>query len=314
MKGLVLSVTLLLLGVSFSGCVATEETNTIEPENQWIEDEKQWIEDEEDIIELVEEGICGDLDGDGELDCPLSGYTPGTNPWWCNSTGIGGHHVDPAYNGMEKGPLSEEECELLTAEFQDAIDWASQWPTLGEAEAEGYHMTVGYTNGMGTHHAMLGEFRMGDDDFNADIPHFRGTPFDTEFNHSRPEFLMYAGEEPESELVGFAWYVRSPADSPPEGFTGGNDWWHRHESLCFQLDEMLVVGENLEDGVCENRGGENVALGDFWMVHAWIVRPWLTHDDVFTNHHPCLTREGAIFDDGADCWDEGAGHVGHEIE
>ena len=125
---------------------------------------------------------------------------------------------------------------------------------------------------------------------------------------------MYSGEEPDSELVGFAWYVRSPADSPPEGFTGGNDWWHRHESLCFQIEEMLVVGENLEDGVCENRGGENIALDDFWMVHAWIVRPWLTHDDVFTNHHPCLTREGAIFDDGDDCWEEGTEHVGHDIE
>ena len=173
---------LILLGVSISGCVATEETITIEPE-------KQWIEDEEEVIELVEEGICGDLDGDGELDCPLSGYTPGTNPWWCNSTGIGGHHVDLAYDGMEKSPLSEEECELLTAEFQDAIEWTSQWPTLGDAEEAGYHMTVGYTNGMGTHHAMLGEFRMSDDDFNAAIPHFRGTSLDSEFHHSRPEFL-----------------------------------------------------------------------------------------------------------------------------
>ena len=124
MEGRVISVLLILLGVSISGCVATEETITIEPE-------KQWIEDEEEVIELVEEGICGDLDGDGELDCPLSGYTPGTNPWWCNSTGIGGHHVDLAYDGMEKSPLSEEECELLTAEFQDAIEWTSQWPTLG---------------------------------------------------------------------------------------------------------------------------------------------------------------------------------------
>ena len=25
---------------------------------------------------------------------------PHTRPWWCMSTGDGGHHVDPAYHGM----------------------------------------------------------------------------------------------------------------------------------------------------------------------------------------------------------------------
>ena len=248
------------------------------------------------------------------MDCPLTGYIPETMPWWCNSTGIGGHHVDPFYEGMEKGPLSFSQCETLTEEFQAALGWASQWPTLADAEAAGFHMLVGYTEGMGTHHTMLNDFMMSDEDFDTSAPEFPGTSLDEEFDYSQPDFLMIAGEQPDSELVGFAWLVHAPADSPPEGFTGDNDWWHRHDSLCFQIDAMLVMGEDLTEDKCSDRGGENVALEEYWMAHAWIVRPWLTHEDVFTNHHPCLTDEGAIEDPEDDCWLESTGHVGHDIE
>tara|TARA_B100000965_G_C19602782_1_gene763845 strand:+ start:10898 stop:11803 length:906 start_codon:yes stop_codon:yes gene_type:complete len=298
-----LSITLVLLFVSgtLSGCISEEET------------ERRFIDDDSELLDAEDAGVCGDLDGDGEMDCPLSGYIPDTMPWWCNSTGIGGHHVDPAYEGMEKGELSGEECEALTAEFQAALEWSSQWATLGEAEAAGFHMLVGYTEGMGTHHARLGDFRMDSEDFDASSPEFTGTSLDEAFDYSQPEFLMFAGEESDSELVGFAWFVRSPSDIPPEGFTGDNDWWHRHESLCFQMELMLVRGEDLSEEQCEGNDGENVMLGEYWMAHAWIVRPWLTNGDVFTNHHPCLPDEGAIYDDEHECWDDTSGHVGHDI-
>ena len=299
----ILSITLVLLFVSgtLSGCISEEET------------ERRFIDDDSELLDAEDAGVCGDLDGDGEMDCPLSGYIPDTMPWWCNSTGVGGHHVDPAYEGMEKGELSGEECEALTAEFQAALEWSSQWATLGEAEAAGFHMLVGYTEGMGTHHARLGDFRMDSEDFDASSPEFTGTSLDDAFDYSQPEFLMFAGEEAESELVGFAWFVRSPSDTPPEGFTGDNDWWHRHESLCFQMELMIVRGEDLSEEQCERNDGENVMLGDYWMAHAWIVRPWLTNGDVFTNHHPCLPEEGAIYDDEHECWDDTSGHVGHDI-
>ena len=304
MKGATLAVALLMLSLPLAGCISEEGEDP----------DKEWIEDDSDLLELEDSGICGDLDGDGELDCPLTGYIPETMPWWCNSTGIGGHHVDPFYEGMEKGPLSFSQCETLTEEFQAALGWASQWPTLADAEAAGFHMLVGYTEGMGTHHTMLNDFMMSDEDFDTSAPEFPGTSLDEEFDYSQPEFLMFAGEEPDSELVGFAWLVHAPADSPPEGFTGDNDWWHRHDSLCFQIDAMLVMGEDLTEDKCSDRGGENVALEEYWMAHAWIVRPWLTHEDVFTNHHPCLADEGAIEDPEDDCWLESTGHVGHDIE
>ena len=298
------SVTLILIFLSsiFSGCIYEDER------------ERNFIEDESELLELDVEGVCGDLDGDGEMDCPLSGYIPNTMPWWCNSTGVGGHHVDSAYDGMEKGELSSDECELLTYEFQTALEWASQWKTLGEAEADGFHMLVGYTEGMGTHHARMENFTMNNDEFDRESPKFTGTSMDGNFNYSQPEFLMFSGEEEDSELVGFAWFINAPSDSPPEGFTGENDWWHRHDSLCFQVDIMLVQGEGLSDSDCNDRGGENVLLGEYWMSHAWIVRPWLTHGDVFTNHHPCLDEEGPIEDRNDICWEDTSGHVGHDIE
>ena len=117
------SVLLVLVFVSsiFSGCLYEDGR------------ERDFIEDESELLQPDVDGVCGDLDGDGEMDCPLSGYIPNTIPWWCNSTGFGGHHVDSAYDGMEKGQLPSDECEELTYEFQAAIDWASQWRTLGEA-------------------------------------------------------------------------------------------------------------------------------------------------------------------------------------
>ncbi|MDG1536107.1 MAG: hypothetical protein P8Q45_02655 [Candidatus Thalassarchaeaceae archaeon] len=303
MRSLATLVVLLLLSVSLSGCLAEEDIN----------DEERFIDDESELFDTENPDYCGDFDGDGKPDCPLSGYTPNTNPWWCNSTGIGGHHVDPAYEGMTKGVLEPELCETLTYEMKDAIEWASQWPTLGDAEDAGYTMSVNYVEGMGTHHVMLNGFSMEDPGFDAQDPEFPDTRIDDVFEHDRPEFLMYGGEERESELVGFAWFVHAPADSPPEGFTGDNDWWHRHESLCFQTVEFRVMGANLDEETCDDRDGVNVNLEEYWMVHAWIIRPWLTYDDVFTNHHPCLLEDGPEQNLEADCWGESTEHVAHEI-
>ncbi len=294
---------LLLLSASLSGCMVEDD----------VVDEGKYIVDESELIDPEGPDYCGDFDGDGEPDCPLSGYIPDTNPWWCNSTGIGGHHVDSSYEGMTKGELSSELCEILTYELKDAIEWSAQWPTLGDAEDAGYTMAVEYIEGMGTHHVMLNNFSMTSPDFNAEEPDFPGTRIDDVFEHEKPEFLMYGGEDRDSQLVGFAWLVHAPVDSPPEGFTGENDWWHRHESLCFRPSDFFMRGADLNDETCENRDGVNVNLEEYWMVHAWIVRPWLTYDDVFTNHHPCLHEDGPEEDLEADCWGESTEHVGHDI-
>jgi hypothetical protein len=83
--------------------------------------------------------------------------------------------------------------------------------------------------------------------------------------------------------------------------------------LCFTNSSFQVVGEDISDEECHSRDGTNVHLGGYWMTHAWIIEPWLTEFDVFTNHHPCLKQEGAESDQADSCWEEasGTGHVGH---
>ena len=292
----------LILITGFSGCIADDDAGP----------DRQYINDEGDLIDYIEEGICGDIDGDGIPDCPLSGYIEGSDPWWCTSSGIGGHHVDSAYENAEKGSLGDEICEVLTYELKAAIEWSQEWPTLGDAEAAGYSMSVEYVEGMGTHHVILNDFSMEDPSFDSENPLFPGTRIDSVFEFERPEFLMYGGEDADAQLVGFAWFVHAPVDNPPEGFSGDNDWWHRHEIMCIQPSDFVFRGEGLSDEVCEERGGENINLEEYWMVHAWIVRPWLTFDDVFTNHHPCLHEEGPETDPDAECWSESTEHVGHE--
>lgn len=241
---------------------------------------------------------------------------PTTRPWWCMSTGNGGHHVDPAYAGQTKGMLSWDDCARNSVGFDVALSWAEQWPTLGAAEADGWTRMVNYVEGMGTHHARLGDFDPTEDpSFDPDNPLFPGTNIDDTFKSWEPEFLMFDGNDDDAELVGFAWYVLGTPTTPPEGFAGGNDWWHRHESLCFTNNSFLVVGENISDAACASRGGTNLDLSNYWMSHAWIVDGWQTKADVFTNHHPCLHAGGpATHGDGDACWDEadnGGGHGGH---
>ena len=57
---------ILFLTSSLSGCISEDSID------------RNFIEDESELYEDEELAVCGDLDGDGELDCPLSGYIPNT--------------------------------------------------------------------------------------------------------------------------------------------------------------------------------------------------------------------------------------------
>lgn len=279
--------------LSFTGCIEDGEDTEIE-EVLEVEDTEPASDNNEDIGKEPE---------------------PVVRNWWCSSSGMGGHHVDPAYEGMTKGELSDEDCQLVNEQFAAAITWAMQWPTLGEAEDDDFHMVVDYVEGMGTHHTRIGNFSM-DDDFDPNDPEFPETGIDGVFEYDRPEFLMYSGTESDSTLVGFAWYVKTNSTTPPEGFARDNDWWHRHNSLCFRDATFQVSGEDLSDEECESGPAINVHLHDYWMAHAWIIEPWLQQYDVFANYHPCLSQEGAVTDPEDDCWME-AMHGGmhdHEEE
>lgn len=234
--------------------------------------------------------------------------SPDTRPWWCHSTGDGGGHGGhdmPMPMPMEKGMLSWEDCLANSAAFDEALIWAMQYPTAGDAEADGFQQMVPYAFGMGTHHARLGDFDITDPGFDPLAPEFPGTRLDADFDPNRPEFLQYDGNGPGAKLVGMSWYVHSEG-GPPAGFAGHNDAWHVHERLCFD-DDMRFQGQNLTDEMCEARGATNLHLDDYYMVHAWIVPGWAYEPDVFVNHHPCLQGR-PIADPHHPCQDVMPGH------
>ena len=286
--------------VDGSGCSATERDS-----------DGDGLVDADDSCPSTPANETAASDGCADVEVDMS-----MRPWWCHSMGTGhgdgqehGDHLAPAYHGMTKGMLSWQDCLDLSEQFEATIEWAMQWPTVADAEADGFHMAVDYVKGMGTHHIRLGGFSMEPDDFDPLNPEFSGTRMDEDFDFERPEFLMYASSAQDAVLVGFAWYVRTDSENPPAGFPGGNDWWHVHEVLCFTNSSFQVVGQDISDEQCHSMDGTNVHLDDYWMTHAWIIEPWLTQFDVFTNHHPCLKQDGAESNLEDSCWEE-AGGVG----
>jgi hypothetical protein len=214
---------------------------------------------------------------------------PATRPWWCHSTGGHGTHGAAYYEslGIEKGMLSWDDCLTLSQHFDAAQQYAMQWPTRGDAERAGWTATVNYAMGMGTHHAL-------------------GNPLQGSFDPDRPNFLQYGGNSSDAKLVGMSWYVNSGPDAPPAGFPGNNDWWHTHEYLCISNSTGLVI----RDGSClAGMNGTTVYLGNYWMVHAWIIPGWMYRPDVFIGHHPCLLASGPAAPHDP-CWAMG-GHGGH---
>lgn len=224
--------------------------------------------------------------------------TPETLPWWCDSTGggHGGHVMDPdPYEGIVKGELSWDDCVTNSIWFDVAVDYAMNWPTAGEAEADGWMQVVPYASGMGTHHRRIED-----------------VVYDDVFKGWEPEFLMYDGNGPGAELTGMAWWVRS-ADGPPEGFKGDNDWWHQHHNVCL-TQAGTWIGQDMSPQQCAAAGGVHYPNHDMWMAHAWIMPDWELQFDVFQNHHPCLPGSGPISDTTDPCWMEamhGSGHGGH---
>jgi hypothetical protein len=211
---------------------------------------------------------------------------PDTRPWWCEShpghdMGHGGHEHDhhPVYDDVEKGMLSWDDCLELSQHLDEARAFAMQWPTLGEAEADGWSATVNYTMGMGTHHV-------------------RDSALEGSFDPGQPRFLQYGGDHPDAPLVGMSWYVDNGPDEPPAGFPGDNDWWHTHEYLCFSGGVVVYDGTCAEGGVT----GFTIYLGNYWMVHAWILPDMPYLSDLFVNHHTCLGMDGPI-DYPDECWE-----------
>ncbi|MEO2242119.1 MAG: hypothetical protein ABGX49_00470, partial [Candidatus Poseidoniia archaeon] len=109
---------------SLAGCVEPESEGHTHEEGDHDHDEG-----EDPVDDGTEDGGEGEHSDEGEHDD--EGETeddnhgehetePESAPWFCNSSGMGGHHMDPAYTGMMKGQLSDDDCAIVSIQFAAA--------------------------------------------------------------------------------------------------------------------------------------------------------------------------------------------------
>jgi hypothetical protein len=219
--------------------------------------------------------------------------TPDARPWFCNSVGTGtppsghgnGSHVNPYYEGRTKGPLSWDDCNKLAVQLDQTLGAVQGLETRAKGEAAGWMGFGEYQTGLGTHHGMYANL------------------FATTFDPAEPTFLIYGGTKPESPLVGVAFRVSGAPTTPPEGYVGGNDWYHGHAKVCVGPGGILGDGEELSDEACTALGGTNRPIpgGGDLLLHVWLP-PYEYRPDIFVSGHPCLLAEG-LAPPTDPCWD-----------
>ncbi|MCB0962667.1 MAG: hypothetical protein KDA98_05080 [Acidimicrobiales bacterium] len=226
-------------------------------------------------------------------------------PWWCRPTeerpvtdGPASGSVD-WYAGTHKAALGWDACLELSAQFDAAKEYALQWPTRAEAEADGWREVTGYVSGMGTHHVRGGitPEMLADESFDPDDPILDAVGLDDVFDPARPEVLQFDGNGPDARLVGFDYYVRTDTGLPPEGFEGNNDWWHHHPVICHRLSDARMIGFNIGDASCDASGGVNVTMANYYMLHVWVLDDMQYKPDVYAGMIPCISGGTAIRDD-----------------
>jgi hypothetical protein len=233
----------------------------------------------------------------------------GPVPWWCTATEEIPVTAGPAagtidwYAGTHKGPLPWDQCKTMSAQFDVAKAYALQWPTAAAAEADGWRKVTPYVAGMGTHHVRGGitPAMLNSPSFNRLNPILDDAGLDDVFDPAHPDVLQYDGNGPTAKLVGFDYYVRTTTGLPPAGFAGNNDWWHHHPWICHRTTDAVMIAFNTSDANCTAMGGINVYLGNYYMLHVWILDDMKFEPDVFAGMIPCIANGTAVHDPNDPC-------------
>jgi hypothetical protein len=172
-------------------------------------------------------------------------------------------------SGVEE--IDAQTAATLAEQLALTASLVKQFPTLADAEAQGWKRQGPFAPGLGVHYSR-------DYSLNADgimDPEDIAAPF-----------LIYDGLGPTSKLAGFMYYMIG-VEGEPEGFAGPNDHWHYHTSVCvaFQPDGTVDTpfGADLEgvtDAMCAEQGGRMIDYTGY-MVHVWTVPGYESDVGVF---------------------------------
>jgi len=160
-------------------------------------------------------------------------------------TDLGHDAVTPVSTDTVTGAARRDLAQQLRA----AATAACALRTTDDAARAGYVYASAYTQGVGVHWI---NWRLVNE------------PFDP----ARPSMLLYAPSAHGDTLVGFSYWVRADAKTPPAAFSGDADRWHRHFGLCFDATGVLEREAVRSPQLCD---GPWINGSDLWMLHAWIV-------------------------------------------
>jgi hypothetical protein len=199
-----------------------------------------------------------------------------------NSTGLSRtvgqpHNADEAAaQNIPDIPLTRDQQTLLAYQLVAARAAAMQYPTVADATKAGMIVAGGFAPGSGAHYI---NYRYALSDVNAD-----GT-----VNAAHPGTLIYDGTSPTSRVIGVM-YTALGTPTPPQGFAGLNDHWHRHANVCTKFAGGMIqvpfpADSDITKAQCDAVGGMFMKQ-TVWMVHAWVVPGWESPQGVFSHDNP----------------------------
>ena len=200
----------------------------------------------------------------GDTPCEESG--PPASAGQISSAGGHGHRGPIKWASITDRATRDQLGQQLEIAHQVTL----QYPTVTEAEADGFRMVTGYVPCIGAHYIKAANFRG--------------------FDPAKPAMLLYDGTNPDSKIVGLSYATLSDPEKPPEGFAGPNDPWHKHDSnggLCMK-GGVVVGAESTSEAECAARGGTKSALHNLWMNHTWVADGWQSSWGLFSAENPDL--------------------------
>jgi len=200
----------------------------------------------------------------------IKGVAPGS----CNTD-------EAAEANLKDQPLDQATRTLLAAQLTAARAAALKYPTVADATAHGMILAGGFSPETGAHYI-----------------NYAGI---NSFDPANPGTYIYDGTSPTSRVVGLM-YLGGDS-TPPAGFAGPNDHWHRHANTCVVFGGAngirvpFAADSDVTISMCNAQHGTFMRRTT-WMVHAWVVPGWESPLGVFSHNNPDLVcADGTIHTD-----------------
>jgi hypothetical protein len=182
-----------------------------------------------------------------------------------------GHHGEYAVQYDDLPDATQQQLQV-------AQDLIAKYPTVADAEADGWTAATVNLKGIAAHflHGGVREFATLDDQFDI----------------NQPEALLFDGLEPTDPIIGVSYLV---SGDTPDGFDGKWDVWHRHDAVCFAGG--LVVAEvgghpdskiAISEEECKAENGFMFPISNLSMIHVWMDPDNPSSNGVFSHDHPAL--------------------------